>query len=151
MQHPGGQAALLRQRSTRRSSAAQSRAGSYGLGEAKRVKFELAGENRLVEVELGVKQHRPSLRLTWGMSLVLEESRDVRRTSGAQRLGKALNGSCWYDGVVEAVGQEDGPVDLVHEVGGRAALVARKALGERPDEAVQLVMLELVRPPVELE
>ena len=83
-----------------------------------------------------MEQGRPILRPTWGMPLVLKESRDMRRTSGAQRLDEALNGSCWYDGVVEAVGQEDGPVDLVHEVGGRAALVAREALGERPDEAV---------------
>ena len=117
----------------------------------KRVKFELAGENRLIEVELGLQQHRPSLRLTRGMSLVLEEPRDMGRTSGVQRLGKALNGSCWYDGVIEAVRQEDGPVDLANEVGGRPALVARKALGERPDKPVELVTLKLVRPPVEVE
>lgn len=85
------------------------------------------------------------------MSLVIEEPRDMGRTSGAQRLGKASNGSCWYDRIIEAVRQENGPVDLVHEIGGRTALVARKALGERPDKAVQLVTLELVRPSVEFE
>jgi len=85
------------------------------------------------------------------MPLVLQEARDVRRASGAQRLGKGLNGGCWYDGVVESVGQEDGSVDLVHEVEGRAALITREAVRERPDEAVQLVLLELVRPPAELE
>ena len=62
-----------------------------------------------------------------------------------------MNGSCRYDGIIEAVGQEDGPVDLVDEVDGRAALVDLKALGEQSDEAVQLVMLELMRPPAELE
>ena len=38
--------------------------------------------------------------------------------SRAQRLGKGLNGSSWYDGIIEAVGQEDGPVDLVDQVQG---------------------------------
>jgi hypothetical protein len=73
------------------------------------------------------------------------------RTSGGQRLAKASNSSCWYDGIIEAVRQENGPVDLVHEIGGRTALIARKALGERPDKAVQIMTLELVRPSVELE
>ena len=82
---------------------------------------------------------------------MLEEARDVRRAARAQRLGKGLNGTWWHDWVVEAVGQEDGPVDLVDEVERGAALVARQAVRKRPDEAVQLVTLELVRPPAELE
>ena len=118
---------------------------------ATRGELEPAEENRLIEVEFGLEQRRPILGSTWRMPLVFKESRDQRRPSGAQRLDEALNGNCWYDGVVEAVGQEDGPVDLVHDVGGRAALVARKALGEWPDEPVQLVMLKLVRLPVVLE
>ena len=121
------------------------------LGEAMRGEFEFAGENRLIEVEFGLDQSRPILGPARWMPLVRKESRDVRRASGAQRLDETLNGSCWYDGVVEAVGQEDGPVDLVHEVDGRPTLIARKALRERPDEALQLVMLKLVRLPVELD
>jgi hypothetical protein len=85
------------------------------------------------------------------MPLLLKEAHDVRRTSQAQRLSKGLNGSCWNDGVIEAVGQEDGAVDLVHEIEGRAALVTREAFRERPNEALQLVLLELVRPPAELK
>ena len=118
---------------------------------ATRVELEPAEENRLIEVEFGLEQRRPILGSTWRMPLVFKESRDQRRASGPQRLDEFLNGSRRYDKVVEAVGQEDGPVDLVHEVGGRAALVARKALGEWPDEPVQLVMLKLVRLPVVLE
>ena len=44
-----------------------------------RGEFELAGEDRLVEVEFGLEQRRPILGPTWGMPLVLEESRDMKR------------------------------------------------------------------------
>jgi hypothetical protein len=79
-------------------------------------------------------------RLNW--SLVIKEMRDVRCASEAQRPGEGLNGRCWYDRVVKAVGQEDGPVDLVDEVEGRAALPTREAVRERPVEPVQLVTLD---------
>ncbi len=98
-----------------------------------------------------MEQDRPILRLARQVPLVLKETRDVRRAAPLQRPYQGLNGTCWYDGVVEAVDQEDGPVDLVDKIGGRAALVEREAHGKRPDEAVQLVVLKLVGPSLELE
>jgi hypothetical protein len=84
------------------------------------------------------------------MAFVLKEARDVRDASELQRRGEGSNGCCWYDGVAEAVGEEDGSVDLVDEVQGGATLISREVVWERPDEAVQLVMLELVGPSAEL-
>lgn len=103
---------------------------------AKRGELGLAGEDCPVEVEFGSEEGRPILRSTWGMSLVLKEPHDRRCTSRAQRLNKALNGSYWYNRVIEAMGQEYGAVDPGHEIGRRAGLVARKTCWERPDEAV---------------
>lgn len=82
-----------------------------------RGEFGLAGKDCLIEVKFGLEQGRPIFRPTWRMPLVLEQSRDMGRTSRAQLLNKAFNGSSWYDGIIEAVREQDGPVDLIHEIG----------------------------------
>ncbi|MDQ1483016.1 MAG: hypothetical protein QOF35_1092 [Actinomycetota bacterium] len=93
-------------------------------------------------VQLGARF--PILRLTWGMALVLQDVRDVRRASEAQRLGKGISGNCWYDGSSRPWARKTGRSIWSPKLRCER-LVARKAVGERPDDAIQLVTLELVR------
>jgi hypothetical protein len=85
------------------------------------------------------------------MSFLQEKMELVLNPLPVQRLGESDYCVRGRDSVMCAVCKKDRAIDPVHDCKQRATLIVVEILGQLPDEAVELVPLELVRAPAELK